>query len=101
MPAYLVNHVTITDQEKFAEYMAATQAVGRKFGAKPVAIGNQPWMLNGESDGHQMVVVAEFENMETLEAWHNSDEYQAIIPLREAGSDQRQVAYETMAMPSP
>jgi uncharacterized protein (DUF1330 family) len=36
-------------------------------------------MLNGESDGHQMVVVAEFESMEMLDTWHNSEEYKALI----------------------
>jgi uncharacterized protein (DUF1330 family) len=56
-------------------------------------------MLNGESDGHQMVVVAEFETMDQLDAWHNSDEYKAIVPLREAGSIQHMVAYEAMPLP--
>lgn len=58
-------------------------------------------MLNGNSDGHHMLVVAEFETMEMLETWHNSDDYRALVPLRDAGSVQRMVAYEAMAMPTP
>ena len=54
-------------------------------------------MLNGESDGHHMVFVIECECMSVLENWHKSDEYQALIPLREEGSDQRMVAYEAAA----
>ena len=96
MPAYMISQVKVTDKEKFDSYFAKTQAVGAKYGARPVVIGSQPRMLNGENDGHQMVVVAEFETMEALETWHNSDEYQALVSLRDEGSDQRMVAYEAM-----
>ena len=56
-------------------------------------------MLNGESDGHQIVVVAAFESMDQLDTWHASDEYKTLVPLRDAGSVQRMVAYEGMAPP--
>jgi uncharacterized protein (DUF1330 family) len=98
MPAYMISHVTITNQEKFQSYLAETRAVASKYGARPVAMGNQPKMLNGDRDGHQMVVVAEFESMEQLDTWHNSAEYKALEPLRDAGSIQHMVAYEGMAM---
>ena len=94
MPAYMISQVTVTNKEKFAEYLANTRAVGAKYGARPVVMGNQPRMLNGENDGHQMVVVAEFETMEQLDRWHNSDEYNALVPLRDQGSIQRMTAYE-------
>jgi len=97
MPAYMISQVTVTDQQKFESYIAKTRPIAAKFGGKPVAIGTQPKMLNGEGDGHQMVFVIEFESMAVLENWHNSDEYQALIPLREEGSDQRMVAYEAAA----
>ena len=96
MPAYMISHVTVTDKTKFDSYFARTRAVGAKYGARPVAVGVQPKMLNGESDGHQMVVIAEFETMEELDTWHNSDEYQALVTLRDEGSDQRMIAYQGM-----
>ncbi len=99
MPAYMISQVTVTDKEKFESYIAKTQSVAAKYGARPVAIGAQPKILNGEGDGHQMVFVIEFESMERLDAWHNSKEYQALVPLREEGSDQRMIAYEAMARP--
>lgn len=99
MPAYMISQVTVTDKEKFENYIAKTQSVAAKFGAKPVAIGVQPKILNGEGDGHQMVFVIEFESMDRLDAWHSSSEYQALIPLRDEGSDQRMMAYEAMARP--
>ena len=98
MPSFMISQVTVTDKEKFAEYLANTRTVGAKYGARPVAMGNQPRMLNGESDGHQMVVVAEFETMEQLDTWHSSAEYKALESLRDAGSIQHMVAYQGMDM---
>ncbi len=100
MSAYMVSQVTVTDKEKFQSYLAGTRTVSAKFGAKPVAIGTQPKILNGENDGHQMLFVIEFESMERLDAWHNSDDYKALVALRDEGSDQRMMAYEQWAMPS-
>jgi uncharacterized protein (DUF1330 family) len=99
MPAYMISQVTVTDKEKFESYLANTRSVAAKYGAKPVAIGTQPKILNGESDGHHMVFVVEFESMERLDAWHSSDEYQALVSLRDEGSDQRMLAYQGMGQP--
>ena len=99
MPAYMISQVTVTDKPKFDSYIAKTRSVAAKFGGKPVAIGTSPKMLNGESDGHQMVFVIEFDSMDVLDSWHSSDECQALIPLREEGSDQHMVAYEAMGLP--
>jgi len=100
MPAYMISQVKVTDKGKFQSYLAGTRSVGAKYGGKPVAIGAQPKMLNGDKDDHQMVFVIEFESMDKLDAWHSSDEYRALISLRDEGSDQRMVAYEKWAMPN-
>ena len=57
MPAYMISQVTVTDKEKFQSYLANTRSVSAKYGARPVAIGAQHKMLNGDTDGHQMVFV--------------------------------------------
>jgi uncharacterized protein (DUF1330 family) len=97
----MISQVTVTNKAKFDEYLEKTKAVAAKYGAKPVAMGAQPKMLNGETDGHHLVVVAQFESMEKLNAWHSSDDYRAIVALRDEGSDQRMVAYEAMPIPTP
>ncbi len=99
MPALMISQVTVTDQEKFQDYFAQTRTIGAKYGAKAVARGNHAKTLNGDDDGHQMVVVVEFPSMEQLEAWYDSNEYKAIVPLREEGSHQHMVAYEAQAVP--
>ena len=98
MSAYMISHVTVTNKEKFESYIAKTRTVASKFGAKPIAIGMQPKMLSGESDGHQMVFVIEFDSMEALDTWHSSSDYQALVGLRKEGSDQHMVAYEEMPL---
>ena len=98
MTAYMMSHVTITNKAKFESYLSKTKVVGGKYGGKPVAVGTQPKMLNGESDGHQMVFVVEFPTMEKLDEWHSSNEYQAIVSLRDEGSVQHMVAYEGKVM---
>ena len=99
MPAYMMSQVAVRNQEKFQSYLAKTQPIAAKYGAKPVALGAQAKTLNGEDDGHQMVFVIEFPSMEQLEAWHQSDEYKSIVALREEGSRQHMVAYEAQAVP--
>ena len=57
-----------------------------------------PYTLS-DTPCHQMVFVIEFETMAKLDSWHSSDEYQALVSLREEGSNQRMVAYEEWALP--
>lgn len=99
MPAYMISQVTVTDPDKFQSYLAKTQPIAAKYGAKPVARGANAKTLHGDNDGHQMVFVIEFPSMEQLEAWNHSDEYKAIVGLRDEGSQQHMVAYEAQSIP--
>ena len=99
MPAYMISQVTVTDQSKFEAYIAKTRGVAAKFGGKPVAIGGQAKVLHGAKDDHRMVFVIQFDSMDVLDSWHNSEDYQALVPLRESGSVQHMMAYEGMGIP--
>ena len=59
----------------------------------------RPMVIIDTAADDQMVVVAEFESMQALDTWHNSDEYKALVPLREEGSIQHMVAYEARQLP--
>ncbi|MGX9356652.1 DUF1330 domain-containing protein [Roseobacteraceae bacterium S113] len=99
MPAYMTTQVKVKDKEKFQSYLAATQPVAAKFGGKPVVLGAQPTMLLGTNQDHEMMFVIEFPSMEKLNAWHDSEDYKALGPLRDEGSDQHMMAYEGMDGP--
>ncbi len=98
MSAYMISQVTVTNREKFKEYLAATRDVASKYGAKIVARGEQRHILNGDGNEHQMVFVVEFPSIENLEEWNSSEEYQSLVPLRDAGSRQYMVAYDEVPL---
>jgi len=41
-----------------------------------------------------MLVVVKFPSSEALSGWYASDEYQALVPLREEAADMTIVSYE-------
>jgi uncharacterized protein (DUF1330 family) len=42
--------------------------------------------LSGVAHGERVVIV-EFPDLDSLRRWHDSSEYQALIPLRNQGAD--------------
>jgi len=92
MTAFFIATSTVKDVEKFQEYGGKATATLAAFGAKLVIKGKAEKTIAGNSD-HQVVAVASFPDMETLDNWFNSAEYQALIPLRDEAVDMTLVAY--------
>ena len=85
MSAYVVVHATINDQEKMQEY-------GKVAGPSVVRHGGElvcraPSEALAGADPHQIMVVLKFPTKQAARDWYNSDEYQAIVPTREAAMD--------------
>ena len=85
MAAYVSVHATINDPEKQQAYGAAAGPLVEKHGGKIVCRGPAE-TLHGES-AHGVMVVLEFPSKQAALDWYNSDEYQAIIPTRDAAMD--------------
>ena len=82
---YMIFTETIHDREAMKAYSeAAAKASGG--GPKPLAVDQQPEVLEGEWPATQTVVL-EFESVDAAKAWYQSDAYQAAIPLRQAAAD--------------
>lgn len=96
MSALLIITISVTNQEKFTEYLKKTQAVASKFGTKMMFQGRKAATLAGDPVAGELVVIAKFPDLETVERWHTSPEYTEIIPLRESGSVQVMTAYEVL-----
>ena len=62
------------------------------FDAKLVIKGKAEKTIRGDCN-HQVVAVARFADMETLDNWYQSAEYQALIPLRDEAVDMTLIAY--------
>lgn len=97
MSAVMISQIEVTDKDAFQEYLTKTQKIAGSYGAELLFRGRMDAVLNGEPANHQMVVIARFPDMETIRRWHASDEYQAIVPLREKGSRQLMTAYQAMS----
>ena len=86
MAAYLVGHITVKDDELWQKYMAGVAESIAPFDSKVVFRGQLVKILAGQHE-HDLVVVIEFSDQSTLDAWYNSEKYQSIIPLRDKAAD--------------
>lgn len=93
MSGYLIVRVNITDMAKYQEYMALTPAVIEKFGGKFVVRGGERVTLEGPEETHRIVLI-EFPDYETVQAFYNSDEYQAAARLRVDAAETQFVALD-------
>ena len=85
MSALVVVDFTPLNKEKMQEYGASAAATIAQHGGEFIAKG-QIESLAGEAS-HKMKAVIQFTDLEAAKRWYLSDEYQAIIPLREQGMD--------------
>ena len=80
--AYLIVEHIITDAEKFEDYRAKVGPMIAKHGGKYLTKGGSHKFPEGGHWQPDRVVVIEFPDMEALNAWYNSPEYQPLIALR-------------------
>ncbi len=91
MVVYYIANYAITDQNKFDEYAEATRAtIGQIFKE-----GKGKMLVNTHGDGKGVkegipqnhLLVVEFESRDIAENWYNSDAYSALIPKRQAATE--------------
>ena len=85
MSAYVVVHATVKDADKMGEYGAGAGPTVVSHGGEVVCRGPSEVMF-GENH-HQIMVVLQFPNRQAANDWYNSDEYQALIPVRTEAMD--------------
>ncbi|HTO84651.1 MAG TPA: DUF1330 domain-containing protein [Methylomirabilota bacterium] len=93
MPAYLIADVEVRDQEVYAEYRRQVLPLVQKHGGRFVIRGGKHEVLEGDWQPARLVVI-EFPEMATLQAWYRSPEYTALIKLRQGVSRGSLVAVE-------
>ncbi|MEM9393748.1 MAG: DUF1330 domain-containing protein [Pseudomonadota bacterium] len=95
MTALMISTIKVTDPEQFQTYMRKTQDVARPYGAKMLFRGRCSATLNGGATNGDVVVVVSFPDIETLKRWNASPEYQSLVALRDASSEQVMTAYRS------
>ncbi|MCB1520827.1 MAG: DUF1330 domain-containing protein [Hyphomicrobiaceae bacterium] len=82
---YVIAHATVTDPQKWGEYVAKSKIALDKFGGTPIVRGGQCEVVEG--NGTQRNVVIEFASYADALAYAKSPEYAAAKAMRQgAGS---------------
>ncbi|OLS19094.1 MAG: hypothetical protein HeimC2_42830 [Candidatus Heimdallarchaeota archaeon LC_2] len=98
MSAYLIADITISDPNKYSEYLKFVGATLTKFGGKLViAVGEHSRgkieVIEGNWNPKHLVMV-EFEHLDLIKKWYSSSEYQEILNLRNESSQANFIAVE-------
>lgn len=83
--AYWIVRLSVTDAEKYPDYLAAAQPAFEKFGARHIVRGGRYEAMEGPSRDRNVVV--EFKDYATAQACYRSPEYQAAKAIRQACAD--------------
>ena len=82
---YWIAHVTVTDPERYKDYVAANAAAFKKYNAKFLVRGGAYEQRAG-TDKKQRHVILEFDSYATAKACYDSPEYQAACKIRDQAS---------------
>ena len=86
MSAYVIVHATFKDPEKVKDYAAIAGPTVAAAGGEFVSAGEVADVHAGQH-GYDRAIVIKFPDKATAQAWYNSDEYQAAVPIREQAMD--------------
>jgi uncharacterized protein (DUF1330 family) len=94
VPALLIGQIRVTDPVAWQRYVDRVGATFPPHGGQVLFRGSKAIELNLSTHGER-VVVAQFDSLAALRAWHDSPEYQALVALRDAGAEVVLTAYES------
>jgi uncharacterized protein (DUF1330 family) len=93
-PAYVIGNITVIDQDKWSEYCSKVPTTLSPWDGELVFRGKQLEVLGGEYQ-HSDTVVISFPSIKALNNWFNSDDYQALIPIREQAANIDLISYQS------
>lgn len=82
MPAYVIVGVDVSDPQAYGEYAREVPATLEPYGGRFLVRGGTFEVLEGDWPASRIVVLA-FPSVEQAKAWHESADYQAILPIRQ------------------
>ena len=84
MAAYLIAEHIVTDAARFDEYRAKVGPMMAKYGGRYLTKPGSHRLPEGGHWSPQRVVIIEFPDQQSLDAWYRSPEYQPLIALRKS-----------------
>ena len=98
MPAYVINDMDVTDPQLFEEYKKLSPPTVAQYGGKFLARGGRTETLEGGWSPRRLVIL-EFPDMASAQAWIDSPEYAPARRLRQRSSNSNIVLVEGAAPP--
>lgn len=98
MAAYLTGHIRILNVQKWHQYLAAVDTTIIDYGGEILLRGLQQNVVSNESAFNadfERLVVLRFKDMEALNRWYDSGEYQSLKALREQAAEVTVVTYQS------
>lgn len=86
MPAYFVARVAVTDPVRYEDYKRAAQKTIADAGGRYIVRGGEATPKEGEADARRLVIL-EFPDRESAEAWYDGPAYSAARKLREGAAE--------------
>ncbi|SCW49008.1 Uncharacterized conserved protein, DUF1330 family [Rhizobium mongolense subsp. loessense] len=81
MAAYLIADIEVHDPQAYEEYKEKASSTVKQFGGRYLARGGEQEVLEGSWTPTRLVLL-EFPDMATLQAWYSSSEYAIAKPFR-------------------
>ena len=95
MAAYCVGQIRVKDAVAWEVYRSRVGASITEYGGEILFRGGLNFAFSGRQEqDHDRVVALRFESIDAAKRWHDSPEYQALIPLRDQGAEVKLVLYQ-------
>lgn len=96
MKAYVIVNVSISDPERYNDYIRAATPTVAAHGGRYVVRGGRAEKLEGDVSVNRIVVL-EFLGYAEAKGWYESPEYQAALAIRQSCSTATLILVEGMA----
>ena len=95
MAAYCVGQIRVKDAAAWEQYRGKVGATIVQYGGEVMFRGSLNFAFDGRPiQDHDHIVALRFDNIDAAKRWHDSAEYQALIPLRDQGAEMKLVLYQ-------
>lgn len=104
LSAYVLCTMTVHDAETYRRYTELTPATLARYGGKFLTRGDEVATLEGEPEFEERMVLLEFPDRESAEAWYADADYQKASEFRRMASKGRmmlQVGRDNTTAPDP
>jgi uncharacterized protein (DUF1330 family) len=95
MTTYVIGQIRVKDQQAWQNYASRVGDVIARYGGTVLFRGRSDSILSG-GGAPDLIVAIRFDNAELARRWHDSEDYQALVPIREKGAEVNLVIYEQL-----